>query len=42
MNREEINLNEDTFENNEILAEQMANDKLHEQMNQDNRIASSL
>ena len=33
MKREEIDLNEDTFENNEALAEKLANDKLHDQMN---------
>ena len=42
MNREEIDLNEDTFANDEQLAEQMANGRLHEQMNQDNRVPSSL
>lgn len=46
MNRDQINLNEDTFESNEQLAKQLAmqdeNGKLHAQMNQDNRIASSM
>ena len=45
-NRDQINLNEDTFESNEQLARQLAkqeeNGRLHAQMNQDNRIASSM
>ena len=45
-NRDMIDLNEDTFESNEQLANTLAmqeqNQRLHAQMNQDNRIPSSL
>jgi hypothetical protein len=42
MQRQEIDLNEDTFANNEELAATMANQQLHDQMNMDNRVPSSL